>query len=62
MKKTYIQPAIEADILYLESLLADSPLSFNNDNEGETGLNDTGATGDEALSRRYNVWDDDWSE
>jgi hypothetical protein len=61
MKKTYIQPAIEADILYLESLLADSPLSFNNDNEGETGLNDTGATG-EALSRRYNVWDDDWSE
>lgn len=61
MKKTYIQPAMEADILYLESLLANSPLKFDDTESGETGLNDIAASGD-ALSRRYNVWDDDWSE
>lgn len=55
MKKTYIQPTVEFESCEVEQMIAASVDGFNKE------INNEGADGGDALSRRHgiSVWDDD---
>lgn len=60
MKKTYIAPELDVQLIQLEGLIA---LSYGGEADGSDGLvkEDRGEDIWGSSSKSSNVWDDDWS-
>lgn len=59
MKKTYIAPGLDVQLIQLEGLVA---LSFGGETDDSDGLVKEEKTGDDVWASPKNVWDDDWSK
>ena len=63
MKKTYIIPATQIEVVQQQTIIAASPnVTLNRSSEAGVRPEDFEVKGDRGSRSDYNVWNEDWSK